>query len=114
MTLQEIKSAVDAGKIVHWSSLLYQVVKDNRGEYLIKCGQNYIGLTWADGVTLNGKEKDFFINVSRREFNIFKEGATDKPITIISKDGEPFDREERINFYRSMGYTVTTLEDEND
>ncbi len=64
MTLEQIKQAISEGKKVHWSSGLYEVVKDNIGQYLIKCSSNdhCIGLTWADGQTLNGKEKDFFIN----------------------------------------------------
>ena len=57
MTVQEIKQAVDNGLTVHWSTLLYTVIKDSKGQYLIKSGSHYIGLTWADGVTLNGKER---------------------------------------------------------
>lgn len=61
MNLQEIKQAIAEGKKVYWSDLSYQVIKAN-DEYLIKCNNNNhcIGLTWADGVTLNGKESDFF------------------------------------------------------
>lgn len=63
MTLNEIKAAVDAGKPVFWASLNYAVIKDNIGQYLIhsKCNNHYIGLTWRDGETLNGKEEEFFI-----------------------------------------------------
>lgn len=63
MTSQEIKTAVDNGKTVHWRNEMYVIVKDKRGEYYIKClSNNYcIGLTWADDVTLNGKEEDFYI-----------------------------------------------------
>ncbi len=68
MTLQEIKDAVNAGKIVHWASLAYTVVKgkcDNTGEdnWVILCTLNdhCIGLTWRDGVTMNGKPEQFFI-----------------------------------------------------
>ena len=62
MNLQEIKQAIDQGKNVYWSGTGYQVVKDNAGEYLIKCTSNNhcIGLTWQDNVTMNGKESDFF------------------------------------------------------
>ena len=62
MNLQQIKKAIADGKKVYWASALYEVIKDSRGEYLIKCSSNghCIGLTWADGVTLNGKESDFF------------------------------------------------------
>lgn len=62
MTLNEIKQAVEAGKSVHWSNTGYQVIKDNIGQWLIVCANGHaIGLTWADEVTLNGKEEDFFI-----------------------------------------------------
>jgi hypothetical protein len=66
MTLSEIKNAVDAGLTVHWSNGLYRVLKDKVGQYLILCDQNdyCIGLTWKDGVTLNGKESDFYIEAS--------------------------------------------------
>ena len=60
MNLEQIKQAIADGKKVYWASLLYEVIKDNRGEYLIKCGASCIGLTWADNVTMNGKESEFF------------------------------------------------------
>jgi hypothetical protein len=61
MTLQEIKQAIEDGKTVYWANLSYTVVKDKNNEYLIKHSTgNCIGLTWADGTTLNGKEADFF------------------------------------------------------
>lgn len=63
MTLNEIKQAVDNGKTVHWSNSAYSVVKDKNNNYLIHCSLNNhcIGLTWRDGITMNGKEKDFYI-----------------------------------------------------
>ena len=63
MTLAEVKAAVDAGKDVRWANTLYVVVRDSLGQYFIKCTSNgsCIGLTWMDGVTLNGQEGQFFI-----------------------------------------------------
>lgn len=63
MLLEEIKAAVNAGKIVHWATGAYIVTKDKRDEYYIKCTLNNscIGLVWADGTTMNGKPEDFFI-----------------------------------------------------
>jgi hypothetical protein len=63
MTLDEIKKAVDAGKTVHWSNVGYVVVGNGRGDYVIKfLGNGHcVGLTWMDGVTMNGNESDFFI-----------------------------------------------------
>lgn len=63
MTLNEIKKAVLQGDTVHWSSQAYTVIVDNKNQWMIKCTlNNYcIGLTWADDVTMNGKESDFFI-----------------------------------------------------
>ena len=63
MNLQEIKDAVNAGLKVHWSNMAYDVICDKNGKWLIKCSLNgyCIGLTWADGKTLNGNESEFFI-----------------------------------------------------
>ena len=70
MNLQEIKSAIDADKTVHWANDSYVVIKHfprypDTPEYLIKCLSNdhCIGLTWKDGVTMNGKEEQCYINV---------------------------------------------------
>jgi hypothetical protein len=70
MTLAEIKSAIEEGKTVCWASDSYRVVKDKIGQYLIGYniggrGENYIGLTWRDGVTLNGKEEEFYIKTEK-------------------------------------------------
>jgi hypothetical protein len=63
MTLQEIKQAIKDSLAVRWSNNAYEVILDSKGEYLIHCtlNDNYIGLTWRDGETLNGDEKDFYI-----------------------------------------------------
>lgn len=70
MTLQEIKDTVEAGKTVHWATEAYTVIKDQLRDgtcqWLIgyNHGQrdaNYIGLTWRDGVTVNGRPEQFFI-----------------------------------------------------
>ena len=57
MTLQEIKDAVEKGQTVYVDTDAYVVIKDRIGQWLIHCthNDNYIGLTWADGTTLNGK-----------------------------------------------------------
>ena len=63
MNLNEIKRAVDSGLSVCWSHDAYDVLKNSEGWYYVKCNRNnYItGLTWRDGVTMNGKECYFFI-----------------------------------------------------
>ncbi len=69
MTLEEIKAAVLAGKTVHWSNTLYRViptkyVNDNgEPDFMVICdaNQHCIGLTWRDGVTMNGEPDQFFI-----------------------------------------------------
>lgn len=63
MTLEEIKSAVKSGKTVHWVNSLYIVICDRFDEWFVKCRSNghYIGLTWRDGVTMNGAPEQFFI-----------------------------------------------------
>ena len=64
MNLAEIKAAVMAGKTVHWASDAYVVIYAPRiDQFLIKCSlnDNCIGLTWKDGVTMNGEPGQFFI-----------------------------------------------------
>ena len=63
MKIDEIKKAVNDGEKVFYSSKNYQVIKDKNDNYFIKClsNNNFIGLTWLDGKTLNGNENDFFI-----------------------------------------------------
>jgi hypothetical protein len=62
MTLPEIKTDIANGQKVYWVSLLYEVVKDKNGRYLITCATNNhaIGLTSADDTILNGNENEFF------------------------------------------------------
>lgn len=64
MTLDEIKQAIADGHRVWWSTLNYEVILDNIGQYLIwsRFNDNYIGLTWRDGITVNGEEHQFFIH----------------------------------------------------
>jgi hypothetical protein len=68
MTLDEIKSATQAGLRVCWKNTSYAVMFDSAtNQWLIAfihrtSYANYTGLTWADGVTMNGKPEDFFID----------------------------------------------------
>ena len=63
MTLEEIKTAVDAGDRVHWVNSGYVVTRDDLGQYLITFTRNgsAIGLTSRDGTRLNGEPDEFFI-----------------------------------------------------
>lgn len=63
MTLQEIKDAVNQGKLVHWSNSGYVVTGSESGRYFItfERNQNSISLTHQDGVTLNGLEEEFYV-----------------------------------------------------
>lgn len=71
VTLAEIKAAIAAGQTVHWSNEGYTVIKDKIGQYLIAWdlggkGENFTGLTWQDGVTMNCNSPDeFFIGESK-------------------------------------------------
>jgi hypothetical protein len=69
MTLNEIKYAVEKGRSVHWANDGYSVIKDNLGQFLVifEPNQSCIGLTWQDGITLNGKESDFYIKGENHE-----------------------------------------------
>ena len=60
MNLEQIKQAISDGKKVYYLSLAYIVIKVNN-DYFIKNDRYLIGLVWADGQTLNGKQEDFFI-----------------------------------------------------
>jgi hypothetical protein len=61
-SLEEIREAVDKGHSVFHQNSAYQVIKDNLGQYLITHNNGHtIGLTWRDGVTLNGKLEEFLI-----------------------------------------------------
>jgi len=60
MSLQQIRTAVMAGKTVHWKTVSYTVVC--RGEWFIQCDNGHcIGLTWADGETLNANPESFYV-----------------------------------------------------
>ena len=63
MNAAEIRTAVDAGLVVHWSNASYRVIRDSSGQYLIQCESNghCVGLTWLNGVTLNGEPGDFYV-----------------------------------------------------
>lgn len=76
MNLIEIKAAVDAGLTVHQHNAGYRVIKDKIGQYLITFQGNdwCIGLTHRDGVTMNGKEEDFYVAGSRQWAVQFRAG----------------------------------------
>ena len=75
MKLDQIKAAVESGKTVHVGNAAYIVVKDvmkTSTQWLIKCTLNNhcIGLTHADGITLNAKEEDFFIAKTMAQYSV--------------------------------------------
>ncbi len=67
MTLSEIKAAVEAGITVYWSNVFYQVVKNSKNQelYIKHSAGHMIGLTRADGVTMNAEEADFFSEIAK-------------------------------------------------
>ena len=73
MTLEEIKTAVRAGRRVCWATQSYEVRRwareGDREEFFIVCthNQNTIGLTWRDGTTMNGRPEQFFIDEDHDE-----------------------------------------------
>jgi hypothetical protein len=64
MTLDQIKAAIAEGKRVKWANDAYDVIRSSTGKYLVVCNlnKNTIGLTWTDGVTMNGKPEEFYIS----------------------------------------------------
>jgi hypothetical protein len=63
MDLEQIKQAIARGDKVHWMNSAYDVIKDDIGQYLIKCNINdsCVGLTWRDGITMGESEDDFYL-----------------------------------------------------
>jgi hypothetical protein len=63
MTLDEIKTAVESGKTVHWENEAYRVVKDSIGQWLVHCTINdhYVGLTTQSGDLREGEQSGFYI-----------------------------------------------------
>ena len=62
MTLEEIKTAVRAGKKVCWKSDNYVVKNNNEHFKITNTSNGYTkGLNHKDGITMSHKEKDFFI-----------------------------------------------------
>ena len=74
ITLTKILRAGDEGLPVHWQNPGYFVERPADGGPCgirsLSTGQ-CIGLTWADGMALNGKDEEFFIG----------EGTTLLPVT---------------------------------
>ena len=68
MTLQEIKRAIEKGQTVNYRNSGIEVQKTNAGQYhIVTLSNNYrIGLTWSNGITVNGKPEEFFIQ-SKKE-----------------------------------------------
>lgn len=62
MTLEQIQQTIADGKRVFWKTAAYEV-KRTGAQYLIVCviNKDAIGLTWRDGVTMNGKPTDFYV-----------------------------------------------------
>lgn len=63
MRLDEIKQAIDEGKRVFMENRNYEVIRKESGKYYILSHSTgfMIGLTMADGVTMNEEESRFFI-----------------------------------------------------
>lgn len=65
MTLDQIKDTVRKGHSVYWKNARYDVVNPTGDQWLIRFSasdysESFIGLTWSDGVTLNGEESEFY------------------------------------------------------
>lgn len=68
MSVDEIKKAVLGGKTVHYKSESYKVVCHEDQWLIVSLKTSHrIGLTWADGETMNGKPTDFFIKKGKAQ-----------------------------------------------
>lgn len=120
MNLQEITTAVDEGKIVRWSNGAYQVINGGKAGYLIRSYNGHcIGLTWADNITLTGKEEEFYIEESTKvgepeneETDLFEhtENLPSEVLQVIDKYANLIDLsytecEEFLNELEPLGYS---------
>tara|TARA_R110002051_G_scaffold174963_2_gene245046 strand:+ start:294 stop:518 length:225 start_codon:yes stop_codon:yes gene_type:complete len=73
MKIEEIKTAIDNGKRVHWHHSGYEVIGSRKDGYLIKCHMNNhcVGLHGMEGTKfenqMNGEEKDFYIRATEEK-----------------------------------------------
>lgn len=88
MDLGQIKAAVESGKTVHWNNENYVVEKVD-GQWLIvsKVNDYKIGLTWSDGVTLNGYLHDFYIPAENGDDIVSQRPMTVKEMEEIEAVG---------------------------
>jgi len=63
MNIDEIKAAVDEGKIIHWGNDNYVVIKNNGGRYKIKSKEDNscINLSWLENPASSIREDEFFV-----------------------------------------------------
>lgn len=104
MTLEQIKVAVEAGQTVYWSNPDYTVIKDSVGQWMIAYragypGENYIGLTWQDGVTMNGKPEDFYTAVEPVGTCLPLSHAPEKSNADVMATAHAFVKTERLAKY---------------
>lgn len=61
--IDEIKAAVDSGKMVYWKNEAYPVIRDSLGQYFVICTLTQMchGLTNAQDTQLSGEIADFYI-----------------------------------------------------
>ena len=46
-----------------------------------------------------------------KQFKIYHEGTTDDKVTIVSLQGQPFNKKAKIQMYLSFGYKVYDMND---
>ena len=115
MNLEQIKKAIEMGERVYWEHTGYEVLKDSVNKYFIKHYDGHIiGLVWDDGVTINGKEDDFFIWYERE---VVTEKLVSHEIAAIMRMGEQNDFAYLSNILRGEGFTQygdMTIQELND
>lgn len=104
MTLAEIKEALDKNIEVYYKNQNYVITRSG-DKYFIMCldGHDYTtGLTLDDGITMNGKDEDFFI-IEGTEDVIDQLVKND--IRIIFENGAHEDYEFLANVLTGEGFT---------
>lgn len=115
----DIRQAVDQGQKVYWASLLYEVIKDSKGQYLIRCtsNNNCTGLTWQDNTTLNGKIEDFFIalkigdkaTINTAGLAQFKAETSHQGIELLQYQRLVIDSANEIGVIAAIGHDVIDI-----
>lgn len=126
MKLEQIKAAVAAGLPVYWKNCAYRVMQDSGSASGFSIvynpggrGENRTGLTWQDGVKLNGLEEDFHVAESSLDLCVddalserpASEAVMQKNIRYVGFDGAGHPPRVRRYWVAVWSYLHTELDE---